>query len=99
MQFLVYRKDKAGALPIRLKHYRAHLDYLRPFKDRLVVGGPTLGAGTGTDDNDMTGSFLIMEAQSWDEVQGFVAEDPFTKAGLFSTTIIERWKHGRHNDE
>jgi uncharacterized protein YciI len=99
MLFLVYRTDKPGYHQLRLDNYRAHLDYLHPFKNRLVVGGPTLGPGDGTGDADMTGSFLIIEASGWHDVDAFVANDPFTKAGLFSTTIIERWKHGRHNDE
>jgi hypothetical protein len=97
--FLVYRKDKPGSLDVRLSNYRAHLDYLRPYKDRLVVGGPTLGEGAGTNDENMTGSFLILDAENWEVVERFLAEDPFSRAGLFSTTIVDRWKHGRHNDE
>jgi uncharacterized protein YciI len=98
MLFLIFRKDKPGALRIRLENYANHLAYLGPHSAKLLVGGPTLGGGTGTDDEDMTGSFLIMEATGWEEVESFVANDPFTKAGLFATTIIERWKHGKHND-
>jgi uncharacterized protein len=98
MLFLIYRKDRPGSLQIRLDNYAAHLAYLGPHKTKIEVGGPMLGAGTGTGDEDMTGSFLIMEAESWDEVHSFVANDPFTKAGLFSATIVERWKHGKHND-
>ena len=98
MLFLIYRKDKPGNLQVRLTNYAAHLDYLAPHASHIVVGGPTLGAGTGTADTDMTGSFLILEAESWELAERFVADDPFTKAGLFSTTIIERWKHGKHND-
>jgi len=45
----------------------------------------------------MTGSFLITEAADWDEVKSFVANVPFEQAGLFAT-LIERWKHGKHND-
>jgi uncharacterized protein YciI len=98
MLFLIYRKDRPGSLQIRINTYASHLAYLGPHKEKIQIGGPTLGAGTGTEDKDMTGSFLIMEAASWDEVNSFVENDPFTKAGLFSTTIIERWKHGKHND-
>lgn len=98
MLFLVLRKDRPGCLNIRLDNYAAHLAYLEPFKPKLVVGGPTLGPGTGTDDQDMTGSFLILEASDWEEVESFVANDPFQKAGLFAFTLIERWKHGKHND-
>lgn len=98
MLFLVYRKDKPGKLHVRLENYARHLEYLAPYAEKITLGGPTLGAGSGTGDEHMTGSFLILDAADWDEVEAFVANDPFTKAGLFSTTIIERWKHGKHND-
>jgi uncharacterized protein len=98
MLFLIYRKDKPGNLQVRLDNYAAHLTYLTNFAQKIQLGGPTLGAGMGTDDSDMTGSFLIFEAEHWREVEAFVDNDPFTKAGLFSATIIERWKHGKHND-
>jgi hypothetical protein len=48
-------------------------------------------------DQDMTGSFLIVEADNWGQVDEFVANDPFTKAALFATTLVERWKHGKHD--
>jgi uncharacterized protein YciI len=99
MLFLIYRKDKAGHLQVRLDHYEQHLQYLKPLSHKILLGGPTLGAGTGTGDNDMTGSFLILEAEDWADAEAFVANDPFTRAGLFSTTIIERWKHGKHDDK
>jgi uncharacterized protein YciI len=57
MLFLVYRKDRPGSLQIRFDNYAAHLAYLKPHKTKIEVGGPTLGAGTGTGDEDMTGSF------------------------------------------
>jgi hypothetical protein len=98
MLFLIYRKDKPGNLQVRLDTYAQHLEYLKPLAHKVVLGGPTLGAGTGTGENDMTGSFVIFEAEDWSEAEAFVANDPFTKAGLFATTIIERWKHGKHTE-
>jgi len=65
MLFLILRKDRPGSLDVRLETYAKHLAYLAPYKSKLVVGGPTLGAGTGTNDQDMTGSFLIIEAVGW----------------------------------
>jgi uncharacterized protein len=97
MLFLVYRKDKPGNLHVRLANYEAHLDYLKSYPGKILLGGPTLGAGVGVDDQDMTGSFLIVEAENWEQVDAFVANDPFTKSGLFSTTLVERWKHGKHD--
>ncbi|MFM0741749.1 YciI family protein [Paraburkholderia xenovorans] len=98
MLFLIYRKDKPGHLDVRLANYARHLEYLTPLADKILVGGPTLGAGSGVAEEDMTGSFLILEASDWSEVDEFVKNDPFTQAGLFATVIVERWKHGKHND-
>lgn len=96
MLFLIYRKDKPGHLQVRLDNHKKHLEYLAPHGDKVVIGGPTLGLNPGTREEEMTGSFLIMDAVSWEAVENFVKNDPFTLAGLFSTTIIERWKHGKH---
>src|SRR5258708_33519830 len=98
MLFLIYRKDKPGHLHVRLDNYSRHLDYLAPHAERILVGGPTLGLNASNGDEEMTGSFLILDAEDWETAERFVQDDPFTKAGLFSTTIIERWKHGKHTD-
>jgi len=47
----------------------------------------------------MTGRFLILDAESREAVEDFVKNDPFTRVGLFSTAIIERWKHEKHTEE
>lgn len=98
MLFLIYRKDKPGHLQIRLDNHHKHLDYLAPYGSRIVIGGPTLGLNPAKGEEEMTGSFLILEAESWEAAEDFVKNDPFTRAGLFSTTIIERWKHGKHTE-
>jgi uncharacterized protein YciI len=98
MYFMIYRKDKPGMLHVRLENHARHVEYLAPFTDKILLGGPTLGSGTGTDVNDMTGGLIIIDVASWDEVDAFVANDPFTKAGLFATTVVERWKLGKHKD-
>jgi uncharacterized protein len=95
MLFFIYRIDKPGHSKLRLEHYRAHLDYLKPFKQQLVLGGPTL-AGDG---ETMTGSVVILEAPDRAAVDVFLANDPFNKVALFQTTIIERWRQGKHNFE
>lgn len=99
MLFLIYRKDKPGHLQVRLDNHQKHLEHLAPYGEKIVIGGPTLGFNPIKREEEMTGSFLIMDAESWEAVEDFVKSDPFTRAGLFSTTIIERWKHGKHAEE
>ena len=96
MLFLIYRKDKPGHLKVRLDNHQKHLEYLKPYGEKLVIGGPTLGLNPANGEEEMTGSVLILDAASWEAADDFVKNDPFTRAGLFSTTIIERWMHGKH---
>lgn len=99
MLFFIYRKDKPGHLQVRLDYHQRHLEYLAPYGSKIVLGGPTLGANPINGEEEMTGSALILDAVSWDVVEEFVKNDPLTRAGLFSTTIVERWKHGKHTEE
>jgi uncharacterized protein len=39
-----------------------------------------------------------VDVEDWEAVDDFVRNDPFARAGLFSTTIVERWKHGKHTE-
>jgi uncharacterized protein len=98
MFFIIYRKDKPGHLQVRLDNHQKHLEFIGPYKDKVMVGGPTLGFNPEKGEEEMTGSFVILDAESWEAAEDFVKNDPFTKAGLFSTTIIERWKHGKHTE-
>jgi len=39
----------------------------------------------------MTGSLLVVEADTIKEVRALAADDPYTKAGLFSNTDVRPW--------
>jgi uncharacterized protein YciI len=43
-------------------------------------------------DDAMCGSLLIIEADDIAAAQALAAEDPYSKAGLFSDVRIEAWK-------
>jgi hypothetical protein len=56
---------------------------------RVIVwlGGPTLDdAGEA-----MNGTLLVIEAGSLPEVEAFIQEDPYVRAGLFATIQIRPW--------
>ena len=86
--FVVYCKDKPGALDTRMATRPTHLDYLNG-------AGVVKAAGPLLDDaGSPIGSMLIVEAEDRAAVQTFVDNDPYTLAGLFESTSIDGWRVG-----
>nr|WP_295110547.1 YciI family protein [uncultured Caulobacter sp.] len=86
--FIVYCKDKPGALELRMATRPTHLDYLNG-------AGVVKAAGPLLDDaGSPIGSMLIVEAQDRAAVQTFVDNDPYTLAGLFESVSIDGWRVG-----
>ena len=62
----------------------SHRDYLRG----LVDQGKLLHAGPFADDS---GSLIVYEAGSADEVQAILNDDPFSKEGIITDSVIREW--------
>lgn len=86
--FVVYCLDKPNSTEIRLANRDAHLAYSRANLDRIVIGGPMLS----DDGAAMVGSMLVFNFETRAEVEAYLAEDPYTKAGLFESVTIRRYK-------
>ena len=85
MLFLIYSEDKDGALSIRKANRDAHLEYTNRFN--ILAGGPILN-----DSGDMAGSMLIMDLVSQSAAEEFLANDPYTLAGLPKLSRAWPWK-------
>ncbi len=83
--------DHPGALDLRAKHREERRAYLDKGDVKIVQAGP-LCAG---DKNDAyIGTFMMIEADSREEVVAYHDNDPFTKAGIFERSFIVRFdKH------
>ena len=90
MLFLTICKDKADSLNLRLESRPAHLEYLNNLGGKVKLGGALLGPDRQTPG----GSMLIYEAENEDEVRKLVANDPFSKVGLFETVTVTPWRQG-----
>ena len=77
----------------REKGLQPHAEYLRSQKNILVISGAT----TSDDGSQYVGSLLIVNVKTRAEVQAFVDDDPFTKAGMFSAVTITRMNKGQFN--
>ena len=83
MLFMVFHEDKDDALALRLATRSAHLAYVKDFK--ILFGGPTLE----NDLESMNGSLIIVDLPDLQAADAFVANDPYTRAGLFKRSTIK----------
>ncbi|MNE89336.1 YciI-like protein [compost metagenome] len=59
------------------------------------LGGPTLCS----EDGQMNGSLLVVEAATLADVQAFIDDDPYVRAGIFERVEIRPWNWGLGNPE
>lgn len=88
MQFMIFSEDKPDSLSIRQNTRDAHLAWLKT-DDAATV----LVAGPWFDENgDMRGSMLVVETDSRAALDGWMARDPYARAGLPGTVIVKPYK-------
>lgn len=87
--YLVTCLDHENSEALRLENRPAHLEYVRSRPDAVSVAGPI----TSEDGKTMIGSVLLLTVDSRAEVQDFIDNDPYNKAGLFAETRIHRFNH------
>lgn len=87
MLFALICHDKPASLELRLALRAQHLAYAQTYAARIVHGGPLLDM-----DGRACGSLLIIDVEDRAAAEGFVAEDPFAKAGLFESTVIRGFR-------
>lgn len=90
MYYLILASDAAGKAELRQQVRPSHREYLRhpgrhPVKVHL--GGPTLTM----DGAEMNGTLLVVEAADLEAINEFIFDDPYSRAGLFSTVVVRPW--------
>lgn len=78
--------DRPGALPIRLENRAAHLAHIAA-SGVVEMAGPFLDS-----DGNMVGSLLILVVENLQAAQDWATADPYAKAGLFQSVVINEWK-------
>lgn len=89
MHFVIVGRDRPGAGDLRSKTRASHRDYIHGPHENvvLVLAGPLLAP----DGRTMTGSLLVVEAESRAAVERFSRGDPYRKVGLFAEVQIDAW--------
>lgn len=95
MPHVIIAKDKPNSVSLRNEVRPRHLDYMTANLSKL------LGAFAQLDDTDgiVHGGVIVFDSEDRAEVEDFVSNDPFTKAGLFESVTISRCRKAFFNYE
>lgn len=88
MPYLIQTFDKPGHAHVRSATRAVHLDFLEKHKGMLLAAGALLHDDGSTGE----GGVLIVDTEDRKVAEAFIAEDPFTKAGLFTEVRVTRWR-------
>ncbi len=91
MLFAVTCTDRADAGDLRARTREAHLAWATAEDSPVKMGGPLLGPG-----DQPVGSLLIVEADDPEHLKQVLAEDPYTRAGLFADVMSLPFKWTLH---
>jgi uncharacterized protein YciI len=93
--YVIITADKPDALALRNEVRAVHLDDLTANQHRLLAAG----AQTEDDGTGGSGGVIIIDTDDRKEAEDCIANDPFTKAGLFTDLKVTRWRKAFFNFE
>ena len=88
MLFAIHMIDRPGGAALRAELTEAHLAFVGPQLDTMFAGGPLLD----DDGETIIGSLIIREFADRAEAQAWIAEEPYTKNGLFESVTIRAFR-------
>lgn len=83
MPFVVHCLDRPDAGGLRQRLRPSHIEYMLGHLHRQVYGGPLLGPDGAT-----VGSLMVTDHASMMEVEDFLRDEPYARAGLFAIVQI-----------
>lgn len=86
MRYALICLDKPEALQTRIENRPAHLEHLQS-TGVVEQAGPFIDAA-----GQMCGSLIVLNVGSKAEAEAWAAADPYAKAGLFQSVMIQEWK-------
>jgi hypothetical protein len=87
--FLIHNIGALDAAARRAEFVEAHWDYLRAAQDRMISAGPYFSA----DGETRIGSMFIVDFPNAEAAENWIADEPFTKHGLYASHTIHVYDH------
>lgn len=95
MPYVIQTRYKADTGDLHAQSRAAHLEYLK-----LNLGSLLAAGGLIEDDaSGGLGGVIILDTDDRDVAERFIANDPFSKAGLFESVTVTRWRKAFFNFE
>lgn len=88
MPFLIETFDKPNHAEVRARERDVHLAFLARHQALLLA----CGAKLNDDGSSAGGGIYIVDVETREEAERFIAQDPFTLVGLFESVKIVRWR-------
>lgn len=88
MPYAIITQDKPDHAALRAEVRSAHLDYLKANVTLLIAAGALLHDDGSTGE----GGILLVDTDDRAVAERFIAGDPYTKAGLFQSVTVTRWR-------
>ncbi len=95
MPYFIETWDKPNHQHVRDRARAEHLAFLEANKHRLLACGAKLTA----DGAGATGGVYILDTESQEEAEQFLAADPFSGVELFASVAVTRWRKAYFNFE
>ena len=89
MLFVFHLRDRPEAGELRKAIRPAHKEYLARVADRICVAGPLLS----DDQAQMIGSLLVIDFLSRAATEAWLAEEPFTRAGVYESSVVTAFQN------
>jgi uncharacterized protein YciI len=89
MLYVFHMIDKPGSTDLRLRVRPDHKVYLKAVENQIAFAGPLLAE----DGEAMAGSLLVIDFPSLDAARAWLADEPFTRAGLYASTAIHAFSN------
>ncbi|MDR3475260.1 MAG: YciI family protein [Devosia sp.] len=89
--FCIHAFDRPGSQELRARLRESHRVRLRKHDHPVAVriGGPLLD-----DAGQMTGTMLVIEGETKDQVEAYLAGDPYVLKGLFAAVTVTGFHWG-----
>jgi len=88
MHFAILCHDKPSSTQLRASIRPSHLEYLKPYLEKIVFAGPLLA-----DDGETSiGGLVVIDCSDLSSAKDFAHNDPYALGGLFQSVEVRPWR-------
>lgn len=95
MPYLIETYDSPERAHIRKQFYSEHLAFLRENAGLLLA----CGAKLDDDGEQADGGIYLVDLETREDAEAFLARDPFSENNLFREVVVQRWRKAYLNGE